>query len=233
MNTIEFVKVDEISELYHPYPAGSKLPDWYLNTKPGTGNPLDGAHASSIRHCMPSYDAITAGYIIPTHAEYWVSQVEDNTEPNGKRAEFTMREGIQRIVSQPGIHAPNHPQKGPHKDFMKFASPWIFKTPPGYSTLFVPPMQAPNDYFTALPAIIDTDSFYHRIAFPFTLNDPEFTGLIPAGIPMIQVIPFKRDQWKMEIKDVDIKLATEAMARHASKFHRAYLSLFWSKKSFK
>jgi hypothetical protein len=31
------------------------------------------------------------------------------------------------------------------------------------------------------------------------INDPMFEGLIPKGTPVAQVIPFKRDKWKMKI----------------------------------
>ena len=50
-----------------------------------------------------------------------------------------------------------------------------------------------------MPGIVDTDTYNAPVNFPFVLNNIKFEGLIPAGSPMAQVIPFKRDSWEMEI----------------------------------
>ena len=47
--------------------------------------------------------------------------------------------------------------------------------------------------FTIMDGIVDTDSYNALVNFPFFLNDWSYEGLIPAGTPMAQVIPFKRE----------------------------------------
>ena len=53
--------------------------------------------------------------------------------------------------------------------------------------------------FTIMPGIVDTDTFDHPVNFPFQMNEKGFEGVIKAGTPMVQVIPFKRDEWEMQI----------------------------------
>jgi hypothetical protein len=53
--------------------------------------------------------------------------------------------------------------------------------------------------FTILDGVVDTDKYTAPVNFPFVLNDWKFEGLIPAGTPVAQVIPFKRDSWEIEI----------------------------------
>ena len=53
--------------------------------------------------------------------------------------------------------------------------------------------------------IVDTDQ-QHIMNFPFVYKDPEFEGIIPAGTPIVQVIPFKREKWTMDFDNkIDIK----------------------------
>jgi hypothetical protein len=64
--------------------------------------------------------------------------------------------------------------------------------------LFISPLHRETPII-ALPGIVDTDIYRAPVNFPFVLRDPKMSGLIPAGTPIIQVIPIKRDQWQMEI----------------------------------
>ncbi len=66
------------------------------------------------------------------------------------------------------------------------------------------------------------------------LDNPEFSGMIPAGTPIVQVIPFKREPWEMQIGGQrEIEEANSVGRRHATKIFNIYRSLFWSRKEFK
>ena len=54
--------------------------------------------------------------------------------------------------------------------------------------------------FTILEGIVDTDKYWNPVFFPFVMKDKTWEGRIPKGTPMCQVIPFKRDEWKMNLK---------------------------------
>ena len=49
--------------------------------------------------------------------------------------------------------------------------------------------------FTTLSAVVDTDKHTQAINFPFVMKSG-FNGVIPAGTPLAQIIPFKRSKWK-------------------------------------
>ena len=59
-----------------------------------------------------------------------------------------------------------------------------------------------------------------------------FEGIIPAGTPFMQMIPFKRDEWKSEYKEHVMK--NQLLANKInSTFWGAYRKNFWIKKTFK
>ena len=91
------------------------------------------------------------------------------------------------------------PIQGKKKSYIKVSVPWKIKTPPGYSCLFVQPFWHFDQEFVIMPAIIDTDEFdLNNLNFPCYLTDP--VKLIKPGEPLVQVIPFKRDNWKHTLK---------------------------------
>ena len=87
--------------------------------------------------------------------------------------------------------------------FYKILNPWKIKTPSGYSCLFVSPLHNSDDRFSIIPSIVDTDTFSIEINFPIVINGdkyPVLETIIKKGTPYVQIIPFKRDSWKMSIE---------------------------------
>jgi hypothetical protein len=230
---ITVVKIIPVPDEYAPKPAANVLPEWYKKTdsyvygntyRVGPLGPLGPSQGNqTIKKCTPVFDALTSGYIIPTYADLWVEKIDGVTTytfANNVKVEF-------HHVAQ----APYHPHASANF-YPKFANAWAIKTPPGYSCLFTDPFHGTNPFFTVLDGIVDTDTYPSTVNFPFVLKDPNFEGLIPAGTPMVQVIPFKRDSWKMttsldksEIEKTDALLNT--------RFKNRYKSLFWSKKEYR
>jgi hypothetical protein len=89
--------------------------------------------------------------------------------------------------------------------------------------------------FTILPGIVDTDQYKAAVNFPFVLNEADkFEGLIPAGTPMAQVIPFKRDSWKMEIGSADdFKEQMAVSTKLRTKFFDSYKTQYRQPKEYK
>jgi len=199
---ITFTNTMGIPDEYSPKPASKYVPDWYKDLGSYIGGDKkpdgNGGTTGTIKRCMPVFDSINSGYIIPTPCDVWVKQVPledkpEETQPFYEWANFSV------IQFHPIEQAPNHPNNPGHKiSYPKWINSWAIKTPPGYSVAFVQPWHRPSD-FTILPGIVDTDTYNAPVNFPFVLNDIKFEGLIPAGTPMAQVIPFKRDSWEMEI----------------------------------
>jgi len=200
---ITFTNTMGIPEEYSPKPASRHVPDWYkdLESYIGGEKKPDGnaGTTGTIKRCMPVFDAINSGYIIPTPCDIWVKQVPTEEDPTKTQPYYEWANfGI--IEFHPIVQAPVHPSNSGHTvSYPKWINSWAVKTPPGYSVAFVQPWHR-DSVFTILPGIVDTDTYSAAVNFPFVLNEPtKFEGLIPAGTPMAQVIPYKRDSWEMEI----------------------------------
>lgn len=179
-----------------------------------------GGTSGTIKKCMPVFDVITAGYIIPLPADVYVSQKEG--------APYYEWSNLGLVQFHPVEQAPLHP-KSSGLPYPKWINPWAIKTAPGYSALFVQPFHR-DSVFTILPGLVDTDTYSAAVNFPFVLNDINFEGMIPAGTPLAQVIPIKRDVWKMEFSEID---SNRISTRLQSKMFDRYKSLFWHKKEYK
>lgn len=225
---IKFTDTLGIDELSRPVPASKLLPDWYKNTKSYIGGEKkptgDGGTAATIKRCIPVFDVMSAGYIITSPADVFVS-IKNN-------AQWFEWSNFGLISFHPIEQAPEHPGRKPFP-YPKWMNPWAITTPKGYSTLFVQPFHR-ESVFTILPGIVDTDQYTAPVNFPFVINDPSFEGLIPKGTPIAQVIPFKRDSWSMELgnkEDFDIQVKVSKKLQ--SKFFDRYKSMFWAKKEYK
>jgi hypothetical protein len=224
---IKFTNTMGVPEEYSPKPASKYIPDWYRDIESYMGGKKktlgDGTITATIKRCMPVFDAIVGGYIITTYTDVYVSQKDveyvdgPHLRKTGKNKKISEAKRLKENLPKTAPHyewssfsplewhpveqAPNHPNKGnlpTVSSYPKWINPWAITTPPGYSVLFTAPMHR-ESVFTILDGIVDTDTYSAPVNFPFVLNDWGFEGLIPAGTPIAQVIPFKRDSWEMEI----------------------------------
>lgn len=231
---ISFISRKNVDASYYPLPAINNIPEWYKKTSPyiGSNHPIvfDGKTNASIKKCIPFFDAMTTGYILFTYIDIYVHFDQHGSHyscPNNANAS-----GV--IEFHSNEQAKKYPQSN-KMDYPKFLSPWSILTPNGYSCLFVPPINNPNNFFTIFSGVVDTDSYHNEINFPFILNSPTFDGIIPAGTPICQVIPFKRDSFKMSIDNDEksVKLVNKFFDTYNIKFFNNYKTRFWKKKHYK
>lgn len=228
MKNIEFIKTVDLP-LEEPYPAFKSIPKWYQDhksylTDDGTAKPNgQGNPTATAKKCMPLFDSLTAGYIMTTSVDLYVSQ-----QDGFPHFEWADMDYIK-------FHNPNQAQNYPKRDnnmpLAKIHSAWGIKTPPGYSCMILPPMHRPST-ITIIPAIVDTDKHHYAIEFPFNLTNPKFEGLIPAGTEFAQIIPFKRDEWQMSTS-LDTAYLGPKLYTLRKTFFNAYKTMYWSRKSFK
>jgi hypothetical protein len=213
-----------------PYRAAYGLPDWYKKT-PSYTNKFQKKHVdenndtkSTIKRCMPVFDAITAGYIIPTVVDVFVSRKDG--EPYYSWPSFNALEF--HPIEQAALHPKNN-----GFPFPKWVNPWSINTPKGYSSLFVSPLHGDDTHFSILPGLVDTDVYHVPVNFPFVLNDPDFEGLIPAGTPMVQVIPIKRESWNLKFKSIqETRYIDHEFKRLRSVWFDAYKRMFRQPKEY-
>ena len=240
MNNIIFTdSTGTISNEFYPVSASSNIPDWYKNLNSYIGNEKkpDGAGGTTatIKRCMPVFDAMSSGYIIPTYVDIWISQKEEVLS-NGTiiKLPWYERPAHDPIFFHSIEQAPTYPGKNNmNAPYPKWINPWSISTPNGYSTLFIQPLHRDSP-FTILPGVVDTDRYSSPVHFPFVLNDWSFEGLIPAGTPMVQIIPIKRDNWKMSIGEKkDFIKQEKDLAKLKSRFFDSYKTGFRQNKSYK
>jgi hypothetical protein len=202
MAQILFTNTIGVPEEFAPKPATSFVPDWYKTMESYLGNEKkpdgDGGTTGTIKRCMPVFDVITHGYIITTYVDIWVSQ-KGQLDADGEMKTLPWYEwpSFGPIQFHPIVQAPTHPAKN-GAPYPKLINPWGIKTPPGYSTMFMAPVHREN-LFTILPGVVDTDTYTAPVNFPMVLTDVKFEGLVPAGTPIAQIVPFQRESWTMEL----------------------------------
>ena len=214
---------------YPPQPAIKNIPDWYKNTpeyfNDGGKKMADDLNTPhTIKKCIPVFDAISAGYIVYSPVDVQV------TREGG--LPYYRWPSQDAIGFHPVEQAPLHPNKNKYP-YPKWTNHWAIRTKPGYSVLVTQPLHR-ESVFTILPGIVDTDKYYAPINFPFILNDPEWEGLIPAGTPIAQIIPFKREIHKMIIGGEEENLEVQKnKLQLMTRFFNRYKTLFWTRKEYK
>ena len=190
---------------------------------------------ATIKKCMPVFDTLTAGYILKIPKDITIYQsIEADSNDKEYKTHFAWTD-TGAIGSHNINQIEGYPHLGVHrKGLPKFINPWIIKTPPGYSCLFITPMHRGLP-FTIMPGIVDTDTFEHAVNFPFEMNEKGFEGILKAGTPMVQVIPFKRDEFVSEvyIYDHEYKEKYPDSKVNTTEFAESYKKGFWHKKIFR
>jgi hypothetical protein len=103
------------------------------------------------------------------------------------------------------------------------------QTPPGYSSLITHPLNRHDLPFITLSGLVDTDMTMARGNLPFFLKEG-FEGVIPAGTPMFQIIPFKRENWQMEEDKSIMKIGLENEFLTKKSVYGWYKNNKWNKK---
>lgn len=229
---IEFISdtKEMLDVLERPYPAIQKLPDWFSNMPSYTGGrrSVDEFNdpTSTIKKCMPVFDAMTSGYHIPLHSDVWVE--------NGGEKNINIRwswDEIQVVDIQKQEQLQNYPiPTGYYPTSFKWINPWIVRTPPGWSCMFTHPMHYDDLPFKSLSAIVDTDKYPTPVNIPFFLRRTS-SELIQKGTPIIQVIPFKRENLISEFS-YDYGFFKQQWKKAHSVFFDRYNKFFRSNKKF-
>jgi len=203
---------------YEPKPASNFVPDWFKNQSAYTNNPsktkvwdfgtVNAIFLGTIKRCFPVRDAMTAGYIIPFPFDIAIKCILD--EETGEPV-VAVSTGMGYTVE---VHSKKQLNEHPYwkknwapKQAYKFQNPWLIKTPPGTSCMFVHPQHQGIDKWEIMPGVVDTDSYFSNIQFPALFKViPGDEFIIKGGTPMCQVIPFQRQEWTHKVSQ---ELSTE------------------------
>lgn len=192
---LEFLAAPEhYGAIPEPYPARKLIPDWY-KALPMRLHP--GLDSGSLKRCPPFLDAMVTGWIIPLAADV---EIRANEDASG--ISYNWRFDRSMIENHNPEQVTTDKCPAPHKGMppMKWMNWWAIKCPPGYSLLFMPPLNRPDPRFTVFSGLVDADGYFEYINFPFVWTQPNFHGIVEAGTPLVQVIPVKRSTLFKECK---------------------------------
>ncbi len=246
---IEFISHKDYVDLNedHPIPIKLNIPAWFKKLKHGPFN----NERFTIKGCMPFLDTLTSGYLLKIPQDYQIQHNVYNEETKEMDSFYRTGDVFHDLIKVKGVNlsgerAATHgvfqvegssfAEKNKNFPLYKFINPWIIKTPPGYSCLFVPPLNNTDDRFSIIPGIVDTDTFKQEINFPMIMNGDKYDSLktvIEKGTPYVQVIPFKRESWKMKITGVNSDKLQSKKLFYALKILHNYKERFWSKKNWR
>lgn len=184
---------------YAPAPSGKFIPDWFLNaskyhedkkTRQKSPSFVEGQSALGFKSCPALMDGYTSGYVLLTPCDIEFKDIE------GKKT-VILPEGFKEFCGQRNAMADFYVPEGYDENHFHWWPNWSFETPEGYSLLVIPPMNHFNLPFVTTSGIIDSDQWSNTGFFPFFVLK-NFEGVIKAGTPFVQVIPFKREDWESE-----------------------------------
>lgn len=195
---IEFYCHPELyGSIVEPRPAVKSFPEWFKSLPPYSTEHKDQFNMPTMtaKKCFPLIDAMSLGFTMPLAGDLYVktnkncSKIDVQSPAGLNLAEF---HGLHQVGNE---NAPGFPAAP-----VKFINHWIVKTAPGWSTLFITPINHINRDFTCLGGLVDTDTYPKEVNFPAIWHACNFDGLIDAGTPLVTAIPIKRNSFDKKPK---------------------------------
>jgi hypothetical protein len=197
--TLTFRCPKELEGLLPPPTLASQgLPGWVKSMPATAYSAVVGGEDDTVKRCPPFIDAMTSGFLIPLICDVTVKDGEfswDWDPPAGASVNFAR--------SPIGFHDAGQVAGTPLFDedrfLIKFHNLWTIEAPAGWSLLFTHPANRFDLPFTTLTGLVDCDRFHDAwINFPAHWHDAGFEGVLPAGTPVAQCYPIKREAWTAE-----------------------------------
>jgi hypothetical protein len=189
-NTLKYASINKY--FLNVTPVKTKIPQWYKDMpvfRHGDKTPQFLPMSNlTVKHCVPFLDSLTTGYCVPLSVDVLVTQYPEGPQlswGNTPEAPLTTR-----LTDA----APNFPlYEGFSDTHFIWRTPHILKLPKGYSAIYTHPFNRYDLPFLTLSAVVDADWAVGGGNIPFFVSKT-FEGVIPRGTPIIQIIPFKREE---------------------------------------
>jgi hypothetical protein len=182
-----------------PQPSSKSLPSWYVSAdrfaKDSDGNHHvgpDGGKILTWKSCPAIYDVLTSGYVYrtPCDIEFFIN---DSGKISAKVLDFRYSDFIQVRPPMPQFDGPI----AYHEDHFAWYPDWAVEVPEGYSVLYSQPYDRYDLPFLTTSGIVDNDKVKLPGTMPFFVSKG-WVGILPAGTPYAQIMPFKRESWESE-----------------------------------
>lgn len=215
--------------LYDPIvPAFTLVPQWYKDIPVVKKIKLidNGDVGTNIKHCTPFLDAMTAGYTMVLSDDIHIRWENETPFINWRTDKIQVTEHSKEQYN--GIAVPS--EFFPH--VLKWHNEFFIKLPEGYSLWCTHPVNRFDLPFQVISGFVDADSFPLSIQFPFFIKR-NWSGIIESGTPIAQLIPIKRDSWKLCLQKSNEDLTKISRREYGKKIIRSYKTRYWNKKVYK
>lgn len=240
MKKIKFIQQSEWADsvkvkLPVPIPANKALPEWWSKAERWTGEEptpkiRDYGANHGVKKCLSFMDSLTSGYFLTT----W-TDIQIEVSPNNA-AESNLHWLVQPdpLKVRPLNQGATLPRPAGHGQTpYAWIGQWGIQVPKGYSVLITHPFNRFELPFTTMTGIVDSDVYFSAGNIPFFVKSG-WEGILPAGTPIAQVIPFKRDEWESTIgTDEDTNKLIQQSFDTRRLLSGLYAKSLWSKKTFK
>jgi hypothetical protein len=198
-----------------PGPILKTLPPWYRNAEwfvpdAATGKPAESPDGSgkmpTWKACPAVLDVMGAGYTYKTPCDIEFT-VDSAGDIHGRVLDDRYRNFLQEREPMAQFWHPH----GYHQKHFAWWADWAVELPEGYSALYTHPMNRHELPFMTTSGIVDNDKVHLPGTMPFFFVRGLF-GVLPAGTPYAQIIPFKREHWESE---VDVSISEDEMRAKA------------------
>ncbi|MFN0264039.1 hypothetical protein ACKTEK_09210 [Tepidamorphus sp. 3E244] len=181
------------------------LPDWFrAMPNKAESETLGRESVPTFKQCPPFLDAVRTGIVFPLATDVRFKDGEMSWDWDLPKVP-----GVRATQSPIGLHVPEQwhgaPLRADKGHFaVKFSNFWTVETPPGISLYFGHPFNREDLPFRSLSGIVDTDHFTRGfIHFPAIWIDPDFEGTLPAGTPVAQAVPIRREELTLDVGELD------------------------------
>ena len=190
---------------------------------------------STARSCPALNDAFNFGYILYNPLDAYIDATEEDSI-SWYVPEINLSVMDSDDQSYIGIHLQKQfktlkNDSSFHKHALKLNTFFGIRTESGYSSWITHPIGRNDLPFRMLDGIIDTDKHVARFPYGFFIKKG-FKGVIKAGTPLIQVIPFRREDFISEIVDSDHERARSESISINLLFTNFYRKFYWTRKKF-
>lgn len=223
---------DVYTTLPYPKPSKNYVAQWFKDM-PSEVSHLSGVNTlRTAKKCMPFIDSLVSGYTQELVCDIYIDPIDINKSDTEIKYNWsgnfkplsTRFEDLGSSNSMPNF-------SGYYDAEFHWNTFWEPKTPPGYSTFYFHPANRFDLPFMTHNGIIDTDKWPITGPLPFVIKKG-FSGLIPAGTPIYQMIFIKRDSWISESNEYNEKYNNSIEFSVRKFFQDGYKKQFWSRKEY-
>lgn len=225
-------------QAHKPSPIIRYMPKWFREADRFAKHPVtneywigpDKGKIPTWKACPALFDIMSTGYslVTPCDIEFFINEkgIIDCKINDPRYRDF--------CSARPQMPQFEHPH-GFYKDHFAWFPEWAIKAPEGYSVLYASPFNRYDLPFMTVSGIIDNDKVNLPGSMPFFIRDG-WTGVIPAGTPYAQMVPFKREDWASDYVFEDSKTMTRNNMENSKKYRvpdgGVYKNTVWSKRTY-